>query len=102
MCAEHLEPLENTPLHTVGYHPVFSLNNIGRLLDLMRVHRCELITRLQQFIFIHNWALQPSIVPARPSSSERRFYDGHDRTVDGSTPTQVFGKGASRQLFLLG
>ena len=25
---------------------------------------------------------------AWPTSSERRFYDGHDRKVDGSTPTQ--------------
>ena len=24
-----------------------------------------------------------------PSGSERRFYDGHDRKVDGSTPTQA-------------
>ena len=26
---------------------------------------------------------------AWPSGSERRFYDGHDRKADGSTPTQV-------------
>ena len=26
---------------------------------------------------------------AWPRGSERRFYDGHDRKVDGSTPTQV-------------
>ena len=26
---------------------------------------------------------------AWPSDSERRFYDGHDRKVDGSTPTQA-------------
>ena len=26
---------------------------------------------------------------AWPRGSERRFYDGHDRKVDGSTPTQA-------------
>ena len=26
---------------------------------------------------------------AWPSGSERRFYDGHDRKIDGSTPTQA-------------
>ena len=26
---------------------------------------------------------------AWPSGSERRFYDGHDRKLDGSTPTQA-------------
>ena len=30
-----------------------------------------------------------SIIPAWRSASERRFYDGHDRKVDGSTTIQA-------------
>ena len=30
-----------------------------------------------------------SISPAWPSDLERRFYDGHDRKVNGSTPNQA-------------
>ena len=34
-------------------------------------------------------AMAAHMSEAWPSSSERRFYDGDDRKVDGSTPTQA-------------
>ena len=48
-------------------------------------HRCDVSSEL----------CCPGVKPRRwmsaawPSGSKRRFYDGHDRKVDGSTPTQA-------------
>ena len=61
------------------------------------------LTRLRAFIYhreAHRTAARPQRLFLRkgirivyqtsavwPSGSERRFYDGHDRKIDGSTPT---------------
>ena len=37
----------------------------------------------------NDWGAWKSNPAAWPSDSERRFYDGHDRKVDGSSPTQA-------------
>ena len=48
-----------------------------------------LILRGRLDICGHDWTSAENWTSVWPSGSEHRFYDDHNREVDGSTPTQA-------------